>query len=270
MRSGIMNQNTDIEMIVQRIDDLENELNRLKKSNILWGKKWFATGDSFTEGDFSNAATADHIIESGMYAGKKKTYPYIIGERNNMTVINEALCGSILPLSKHYTAHEEGADIDSRRPFTNTRYLKIPADVDYITLWFGINDSGHADLGAITDKTNETFYGAWNFILPYIIKNYPKAKLGVIVTNRGKAEFRRATRECCIKWGVPYLDMMGDYQIVPSTQGREFGMDLCDEAKELWNERFRITCVEGKSNGHPSAVWHEFQSSYIEAFLRSL
>ena len=65
------------------------------------------------------------------------------------------------------------------------RYKAIPKDADYITLWFGINDSGHTNLGELADTTNLTFYGAWNVVLEYLIKNYPFAKIGIIITDRG-------------------------------------------------------------------------------------
>ncbi len=256
------------EELIARLDKLEAEVGSLRRSNPLWGKKWFATGDSFTEGDFSGSAKQDFIFESGKYAGKKKVYPYFIGDRNNMEVINDGKCGSILPMEKTFVSGES-TDPDYCRPFTYERYKKIPADVDYITLWFGINDSWHSALGTIDDTENTTFYGGWNFILPYLIKNFPNAKLGIIVTNGGMAEYRKATRECCEKWGVPYLDMMGDVRI-PVSLGREAGMGLCEEAKKLWYERFRVKCVEGKQNGHPCPEWHEFQSYYIEDFLRRI
>ncbi len=265
-----MYENIDFTTVIEHLESLEAEVAALRASNVLWGKKWFATGDSFTEGDFNHSAKEDYILREGKYAGKKAVYPYIIGARNNMEVINDGSCGTILPLSKRYLAGEEGFTINDRRPFTFERYKKIPADVDYITLWFGINDSGATNLGTIDDTENTTFYGGWNFILPYLIKNFPNAKIGVIVTNSGKTEYRQATRECCLKWGVPFLDLMGDVSIVPSTGGREDGLGLCSEAKDLWYDRFKVKCVEGQSNGHPCPEWHLFQSSYIENFLRSL
>lgn len=262
----------------KELSDTQNALAALESGagNVLWGKKWFVTGDSFTQGDFSNSVQEDYIFEDGHpFAGEKKVYPFFIGARNHMTIINDGLCGSILPLSKQYIAYRDGESEEAvaesyRSPFTLTRYQKIPADVDYITLWFGINDSGNTNLGTITDTTNETFYGAWNFILKHLISTYQTAKIGVIITNGASELYRKATRECCVKWGAPFLDLMGDNQIPPSTGGRESDMGLCAEAKALWYERFKVKCVEGKSNGHPCPEWHEFQSTFIEAFLRRL
>ena len=51
------------------INELRAEIEALKRSNSLWGKKWFATGDSFTEGDFSHSAKQDFIFADGKYAG---------------------------------------------------------------------------------------------------------------------------------------------------------------------------------------------------------
>ena len=67
-------------------------------SNPLYGKKYVACGDSFTEGDFTGSMTDDYIFTEGDYKGCKKVYPYYIGRRNKMTVINEAKCGSTLTM----------------------------------------------------------------------------------------------------------------------------------------------------------------------------
>ena len=56
----------------ETINELKAELEALKRSNPLWGKKWFATGASFTQGDFSNSAEQNFIFEDGKYAGKKR------------------------------------------------------------------------------------------------------------------------------------------------------------------------------------------------------
>lgn len=39
------------------------------------------------------------------------------------------------------------------------------------------------EIGTINDNTNTTFYGAWNMTLNYLIKNYPFAHIGIIVSN---------------------------------------------------------------------------------------
>ena len=231
----------------------------------LWGKKYVACGDSFTAGDFTGDTTEDYIFTEGKFAGKKKVYPYFIGMRNNMEVTNEAISGSIMALDKTYVADPENIDINTRRPFSYERYKKIPADADYITLWFGINDSANTNLGTIDDATNETFYGAWNVVMEYLITNHPYAKIGIIITNSGKAEYREAEREIARKWGIPFLDMMGDEQ-VPPIFGRETSLGLSSRANTLRRNNF----VVSSSNSHPNQYAHEYESTFIEEFLRRL
>ena len=150
-------------------------LSEVTKGNILYGKKWFATGDSFTHGSLVDP-DENPIFQDGRYMGKRKTYPYFIGLRNNMEIINDGLSGSTLATIK-------SGDTYTTDPFSVSRYLAIPEDVDYITIWFGINDANHCALGTIEDETNATFYGAYNIVLRWIITNRPNAKVGLIVTN---------------------------------------------------------------------------------------
>lgn len=254
--------------MAEQLDTLESDLasmshlvETIKSSNPLWGKKWVACGDSFTEGDFNGATDNDWKDEQG----NKKVYPYFIGKRNNMTVINEAKCGTIMALDKSYVADPTKVAITTRNPFSLNRYKAIPKDTDYITLWFGINDSGHTNLGELTDTTNMTFYGAWNVVLEYLIENYPFAKIGIIITDRGNEKYRQATREVAIKWGIPYLDMMGDDKI-PVMMYRETSLGLCKTAGDLRNKAFTVS----SSNSHPNWKAHEYQSTFIENFMRSL
>lgn len=254
--------------MVEQLDTLEADLasmnkmvESLKASNPLWGKKWVACGDSFTEGDFNGASDSDYKDVDG----NKKVYPYFIGKRNNMTVINEARCGTIMALDKSYVADPTKVSITTRNPFSLNRYKAIPKDADYITLWFGINDSGHTNLGELADTTNLTFYGAWNVVLEYLIKNYPFAKIGIIITDRGGEKYRQATREVAAKWGIPYLDMMGDDK-VPVMMYRENSLALCKTAGDLRNKAFTVS----DTNSHPNWRAHEYQSTFIENFMRSL
>ena len=238
---------------------------RYKYPDKLWGKKWVACGDSFTAGDFSGDTTGDYLFSEGRFIGKKKVYPYFIGLRNNMTIVNEAIGGSIIALSKAYLEDPENVSINTRSPFSYQRYKEIPKDADYITLWFGINDSVNTNLGTISDTTNETFYGAWNVVLEYLITNHPFAKIGIIITNGGKAEYRQAERDIAKKWGIPFLDMMGDEQ-VPPIFGRESSLGFSSVAHNLRSASFRVS----ESNGHPNQYAHEYQSTFIEEFLRRL
>jgi len=56
------------------INELKEMIAELQKSNILWGKKWVACGDSFTEGDFTDSPDTDLTFTEGLYEGEKKCH----------------------------------------------------------------------------------------------------------------------------------------------------------------------------------------------------
>lgn len=266
MTEEIEQLKADKEEMSETIETLRQQMDLAARSNVLWGKKWFATGDSFTSG---GSAEDDKYFTDEPYMGKIKTYPLFIGRRNNMEVINDAISGSIMALSKEYLNGDEGISESYRQPFALHRYLTIPEDVDYITLWFGINDSGHTNLGTIDDTTNETFYGAWNVVLEWILTNRPWAHVGMIITNGASASYRNAERELARKWGIPYLDMMGSDQTPVMTLGRETELGLCKKAYDLRRTTFAVGHAP-TGDSHPCWQAHEYETTFIEAFLRRL
>ena len=257
-----MTEQEELQALREEVAQLKEAVAALERSNVLWGKKWISCGDSLTEGDYRNAPNDDWKIP-GTERGRK-TYPYFIGQRNHMTVINEALCGSIMPLSQEYQEDPANNPINTRRPFMLDRYKKIPADTDYLTLWFGNNDSRHAILGSIEDETINTYYGAFNVLLPYLMENYPTMKIGIIVTYGGTPDFRQATRDVAYKWGIPTLDLERDPQVPFIFRDGETFID--SRAVKLHRRFFNVA----EDNGHPNLIAHEYLSTIVEAFLRRL
>ena len=233
-----------------------------RAQNVLEGKKWVACGDSFTQGDFHNGplgSNNDAYKESEEYYDKEwqmyKTYPWWIARRNNMQLVNEARCGTCM------AASEKRKD-----NFINGRYRQIPADADYITLWFGINDMHqNVPIGNIESTDTTTFYGAWNVALEYLIVNHPYAKIGIVITNGSRPEYTEAERRVAQRWGIAYLDLERDPS-VPQLIRISEREGLCERARELRNGQLRVS----KRNMHPSLKAHELQSTVIEHFLRSL
>lgn len=247
------------EIIEDGIGLNETMLEQVKNvsGNILYKKKWVSCGDSFTYGEFIGL-TEGTTIESGIYAGKLKVYPYIIGNRNGMTIVNEAVSGSTM-------AYVDGAH--SEFSTVGGRYTQIPSDADYITLYFGIND-GHMNvsIGTIDDEVNTTFYGAWNIVMRYLVTKHPFAKIGIIVSNgMSSDDYVTASIAIAKKWGVSYLNLDGDYQ-VPLMLRTRTRTDTCEEVKNLRFSQFRCT----ETNAHPNPSAHEFEASFIENWLRSL
>ncbi len=241
-------------------------------SNLLCGKKWAACGDSFTNGDFHGAPEGEPLFTEGPFAGKRRTYDYLIAERNGMLLQHLAVGGMTLA-----TPAEEG--------FTNCfsldTYRQIDPDADYITLYFGINDSHHRPkstgddgevkkgiipLGSPDDTGTDTFCGAWNVVLSYLIEHHPFAHIGILISNGCETEdYRLAEIRAAKKFGIPYLDLNGDERC--PVMGRSTNSAI---AKELRHFRTRLFAVDPPRNTHPNALAHEYESRFIENWLRSL
>mgnify|MGYP004455628203 CR=1 FL=1 len=258
--------------LVETIKYLEAKIDEVgKQSNILYGKKYVACGDSFTEGDFSGfvdehglTGTNSPVIydeEMRCY----KTYPWWIAKRNHMTLVNEAICGSTMALSKEYLGGTKD-DINYRSPFSLKRYKQVPLDADYLTLWFGLNETS-TPLGTLQDTDNRTILGAWNVVLEYFITNMPYCKIGIVISDGWlKDEFANGIISVAEYWGIPYLDMRNNPQIPMMLDGRGGKIKLNPKAKQLRNKAFYVT----SSNGHPNLEAHKYQSTFIENWLRSL
>ncbi|WP_173475133.1 SGNH/GDSL hydrolase family protein [Fibrobacter succinogenes] len=236
---------------------LMSEFSALESSDKLSGKIWYACGDSFTEG-----AVDDSPMPSGMYAGKKQVYPYFIGNRTGMEVHNIAVSGSTI-------AYIEGTSTASNcftYPITGKLYT-IPEYAEYITLKFGINDSHqNVPIGTIDDDTNATLYGAWNVAISYLLNKCPFAKIGVIVTNGcDSPEYSQVGKDIAKKWGLAYLDENFGYEVplLHRVNGKPL---VCAEAHQNRLENFRVSEV----NTHPNDKAHEYESTFVEAWLRTL
>ena len=260
---GISSISNTFKIVKRNYDTVKEKINQMENNNYLYGKKWVACGDSYTKGDFTGYVDSNGKsgVESDAYdseRGMYKTYPWWIAKRNGMNLVNEAICGSTLAYPKSGEPTETNA-------FSYERYKNIPTDADYITLWFGINDAAHCELGNVTDGGTATFCGALGTVLYYLMTKHTKAKIGVIVTNRSTAEFRQATRDVCDRFGIPYLDMMGDKKI-PPIFGREESLGMVKNITGTRNNQF----VVSSTNSHPNLWAHKYQSTFIENWLRSL
>lgn len=237
----------------------ENVENLTANSNIS-GKKWCACGDSFTQGDFTGLPESAYKLTDGLYVGKNAVYPYIIGNRQSMDIVNLAVGGMTM------------CCIDGTRQnsFTYNEYYKqIPLDSDYITFKFGINDNNYSSpIGTIDDNTIETFYGAWNVVLDWITENFPTQKIGIIITNgitdnAGQA-YLEATRAVAQKWGIPYLDEVADVSVPLLLRVKRTG--LSDTVYNRKLATFRVS----ETNLHPNPACHYYESTIVNSWLNSL
>ena len=158
--------------------------------------------------------------------------------------------------SRNYLTYE-GED----RPLA--LYKQIAEDVDYITIYLGINDTHLigigdddesygvnviADKGTIDSTEITSFYGAWNTVLNWLITNRPFAHIGIIVSNGlGLDEYRQAEIEIANKWGIPYIDLNGDERTPMML--RSTNPTICDAAKNARLNAQRIS----STNQHPNS-----------------
>ena len=64
--------------------------------------------------------------------------------------------------------------------------------------------------------------------------------------------------------GIAYLNLANNNSI-PYVH-RAYLRNICDEAKQIYLDRWNIS----ETNGHPNTLAHEYESTIIENFLRSL
>lgn len=159
----------------------------------LYGKKLSVNGDSICAG-----------------AGYLGGYAKIIGEMFNMAVNNAGVGGGTI------------APSTDRHCISNT-ITSMPTDADYYLLEGGVNDSSlKIPLGAITSSytatlDTTTFYGAFENMLKQAVIRFEGKKLGYIavhqmtpnyrVVNDEATSYYWASKKCCEKWGVPFLDL---------------------------------------------------------------
>lgn len=210
--------------------------------NVLSGKKYVICGDSFS---------AEINTNGGRPYGK------VIAERNNMSYVNLAIAG---------TTMSTDVDHDS---FAATQYKKVPADADYITLCYGLNEES-AIPDHIGDKLStdiSTIWGAWNFSLKHLITNMPFAKIGIIIADAWTSQqMHDLLVEIAEYWGIPYLDLKESTSVPMGLSGRLPSDSVNSEAVTLRTKAFRVS----SSDGHPNEKAHAYRSTYIENFLRSL
>lgn len=212
------------------------------QNNILYGKKAAFTGDSICYG-----------------AGFSGGYPKIIGENNGMTISNTAQTGATLAT---------GTTTDGvNRGWICNKVANMPSDYDYYIVEGGVNDAASdvgVQLGTLTSGytatlDTTTLYGAMEQICKTLQTTFLGKKYGFLLphncygqSHRWNTEFRPAIKECCKKWGIPYLD-------------------LSEKTAQLYNiSALRIYTSNG-DGWHPTEDGYKlFYVDKIEAWMKTL
>ena len=241
----------------------------LTSDNYFAGKKWAVCGDSFSDG------VAETTFTDPPYQGMRKVYPYYIGRRTGIEILKFFASGKTLA----YPADHSFTNCLTC-PSSAQYYQNIPADVDYITIYLGINDSHHENgqggdgedptgiipIGTIDDNTTDTYYGAWNVVLSWLRENRPFAHVGIIVSNGcDRIAYREAQIAVAKKYGIAYIDLNGDQRTPAMIRCQN--NDIAQSVKLML---LQTQAVDYPTNTHPNDAAHEYESWFIENFLRTI
>lgn len=180
------------------------------------GKKIAFLGDSITEG--CGTSSIEHV------------YWNVVGRRTGAQVYGYGIGGTRIAVNRL-----PGYDPYVDENYFGARVEKMIPDADVVVVFGGTNDFGHGDapLGTMSDRTNDTFYGAYHLLVQKLIHRYPHAQLIVMTpTHRSseedmpfnEADIRRqgilkryveAVREVAEFYSVPVVDLFAESGIQP-------------------------------------------------------
>jgi lysophospholipase L1-like esterase len=153
----------------------------------------------------------DSICAGAGFAGG---YGKIIAEANDMVYQNVAVGGGTV------TAESYSGSV--KRHWICRTIENMNADADYAILEGGVNDAAlRIPLGMLSDGyaaelDDTTFIGAFESMLKQVIVRFAGKKIGYIAVHKMTTKFDSrhvensyyyAAKECCEKWGVPFLDL---------------------------------------------------------------
>lgn len=129
----------------------------------LQGKRIAFLGDSITEGYGAS--------------GEDKTYWYLLGEMTGAEVFGYGIGGTTI------ARRQRPLETPSVNRYFGSRIEEMIPDADVVVIFGGTNDFGGSDptLGRMTDRTEDTFYGAYHCLIQKLMARYPDGKI-VIAT----------------------------------------------------------------------------------------
>ena len=219
----------------------------------LKGKKALFLGDSITEG----AGTS----------GPERVYHQLLKESACLSeAINYGISGT-----RFAKQHLPSSNLLVDRDFCE-RVDEMDDTADLIVVFGGTNDYGHgnAEIGAFTDRTKDTFYGACHELMTELINKYPDAQIVFMTPLHRKGEenpfgdcnqgtekiyaplktYVEIIKEVAEYYSIPVLDLYATSGIQPNVP------IIC--------EKF---CPDGL---HPNDAGHVKIAQKLENFLKTL
>ena len=206
----------------------------------------------------------DSITEGSGTTGKEKIYWSLIGKKTGAIVRGYGVGGT--RFAKQITPSVNPKhDLDFIM-----RAKEMDRDADMIVVFGGTNDFGHGDapIGKMSDRENNTFYGACHMLFTDLINMYPEATI-VIMTPlhrcnednvRGDgfkscdvaplSRYVEIIKEVAAFYSLPVIDMWSISGIQPRVP--------------VLKEKY---CPDGL---HPNDAGHEKMAERLIGFLKSL
>lgn len=212
----------------------------------LKGKKVNFLGDSITFG-------------AGMQDAVENSFPALIGRHAEFAAVrNYGRCGTRFA---RQTAPSRIPDFDL--DFCS-RVAEMDPDADVIVVFGGVNDFGHGDapIGAFTDRTPATFYGACHTLMTSLIEKYPGAVIVFLTPMHWEDE------------DIPKADgstLVAYVDIIKET-ARYYALPVLD-LYAMSGYQPRVPAVKEAltlDGFHPNAAGHALLAERIENFLRAL
>lgn len=216
----------------------------------LKNKKIAFLGDSITEG--FGVADPDNIFWNVIARRSgAECYGYGIGGTRITPQINPS------------------ADPNWDRYFASRVEDMIP-DADAVVVFGGTNDFGHGDapMGTLTDRTEQSFCGAFHLLLEKLIRRYPQAQIVVMTPLHRDGENQLGVNEIGLRREIPlegYVDAIiaisGYYGIPVLDLYRVSGLQ---PAVPVLKERYMPDGV------HPNDIGHARLADKLMGFLSIL
>ena len=174
-----------------------------------------------------------------------KPYHQHIKDRTGIVPMNYGVNGTTIALR------------DGKTDSMLERYLTMDSNADIVTVMGGRNDISYAvPIGSMSDRVNNTVYGACHLLFSGLIEKFKGKKIGVILPLQRSTDtttainYIDAIREVAEYYSLPVLDLYRHSGLTPRVQS--------------------IVDTYMPDGLHPNSEGHEIISRVIEAWLRTL
>lgn len=211
------------------------------------------------------AFLGDSITEGCGVADMENVYWNVIGRQTGAQCFGYGIGGTRIAPQRVITTENAYETL-----YFASRVENMIPDADVVVVFGGTNDYGHGDaaLGKITDRTNDTFYGAYHLLMEKLIARYPAAQIVLLTPlHRVDDEVRiynergirlpgplslyvQAIREVAECYGTAVVDLFRDCAIQPNNPVH----------KELY-------CPDGL---HPNDAGHQRLAQSVLSVLNAL